>query len=178
MSNVPLPSVEYREVPDFPGYRVGSDGSVWSCRTKRGKFKETWHRLACSRRRKQRYVTVCFRSGPRNHVRYVHRLVLELFVGPCPDGMECRHVNGNPSDNRLENLSWGTKAENTADQLAHGKRRFGEQAPLAKLADKDIPIIRRLYDEGVDQAIIGDAFGVAQTTISRIVSGKRWQHVS
>ena len=40
----------------------------------------------------------------------VHRLVLEAFVGPCPEGMCCRHFpDRDPSNNKLENLSWGTK---------------------------------------------------------------------
>lgn len=42
----------------------------------------------------------------------VHRLILETFVGPCPPDMECRHLDGNPSNNKLENLKWGTAHEN------------------------------------------------------------------
>lgn len=53
-------------------------------------------------------------------VRLVHHLVLEAFVGPRPDGMECCHNNGDPSDNRLENLRWDTSSSNKRDQLAHG----------------------------------------------------------
>ena len=51
------------------------------------------------------------------------RLVLLAFVGPCPPGQEARHLNGNSLDNRAENLAWGTKAENTEDQFAHGRPR-------------------------------------------------------
>lgn len=52
--------------------------------------------------------------------RFVHRLVLEAFVGPCPEGMECCHNDGNPANNRLENLRWGTRSENVQDMLMHG----------------------------------------------------------
>lgn len=51
----------------------------------------------------------------------VHRLVLEAFVGPCPDGMECCHNNGIPGDNKLTNLRWGTRIENAADVRRHGR---------------------------------------------------------
>lgn len=51
--------------------------------------------------------------------RVVHRLVLESFVGPRPDGMECRHLNGNRQDARLSNLAWGTPMENAADKFDH-----------------------------------------------------------
>lgn len=44
---------------------------------------------------------------------YVHRLVLETFVGPCPPGMQCLHKDDNPANNHLSNLSWGTPAANS-----------------------------------------------------------------
>ena len=56
--------------------------------------------------------------------KFVHRLVLEAFVGPCPAGMVCRHFpDRNPANNRLENLQWGTPLENEADKLVHGTMR-------------------------------------------------------
>lgn len=56
--------------------------------------------------------------------RAVHQLVLETFVGPRPEGQETRHLNGDPADNRLENLCWGTPKENHADQISHGTRPY------------------------------------------------------
>lgn len=50
----------------------------------------------------------------------VHRLVLEAFVGPCPDGMEGCHFNGDPADNRLTNLRWDTRSANNLDAVRHG----------------------------------------------------------
>lgn len=51
---------------------------------------------------------------------WIHRLVLEAFVGPCPANHEACHWNDNPSDNRLENLRWGTRADNTLDKVRNG----------------------------------------------------------
>lgn len=51
----------------------------------------------------------------------VHRLVALAFIGPCPEGMEVLHINGEPDDNRLENLRYGTRAENVADTIRHGR---------------------------------------------------------
>lgn len=50
----------------------------------------------------------------------VHRLVLDAFTGPCPDGMEACHGDGNPANNNASNLRWGTRAENVRDQVRHG----------------------------------------------------------
>src|SRR5262249_28995701 len=50
-----------------------------------------------------------------------HRLKLEAFRGPCPSEMECRHLDSNPLNNKLENLVWGMPAENLADRRAMGR---------------------------------------------------------
>ena len=50
----------------------------------------------------------------------VHRLVLAAFVGPCPEGEEVRHLDGNPGNNRLSNLAYGTRGENNLDAVRHG----------------------------------------------------------
>ncbi|WP_052459590.1 HNH endonuclease [Tessaracoccus massiliensis] len=58
---------------------------------------------------------------------YVHRLVLEAFIGPCPAGHECCHRNDDPSDNRVENLYWGTRADNMLDRVANGKHHMARR---------------------------------------------------
>lgn len=50
----------------------------------------------------------------------VHRLVLLAFVGPCPDGMEGCHNNGDSLDNRLTNLRWDNRSGNMLDAVRHG----------------------------------------------------------
>ena len=56
----------------------------------------------------------------KNNSQCVHKLVLLAFVGPTPKGHECLHGNGDPSDNRLANLRWGTRADNIRDAVRHG----------------------------------------------------------
>ena len=45
---------------------------------------------------------------------------MAAFVGPCPDGMEVCHNNGDATDNRLENLRYGSHSENMLDKRKHG----------------------------------------------------------
>ena len=54
----------------------------------------------------------------------VHQIILETFVGPCPEGKVCRHKNSNPYDNRLVNLCWGTQQDNIRDQILLGTDTF------------------------------------------------------
>lgn len=51
----------------------------------------------------------------------IHRLVLESFVGPAPDGREGCHRNDDPTDNRVQNLYWGTRSDNLRDAVRNGK---------------------------------------------------------
>ncbi len=63
--------------------------------------------------------------------RTVHSLVLETFTGPCPPGMEALHADDNPGNNRLSNLSWGTRSENSYDAIRNG-RHFHASAAHCK----------------------------------------------
>ena len=66
------------------------------------------------------YPRVVLCRNKERHTHYVHTLVLLAFVGERPAGMECLHKDGNPKNNRLENLRWGTPSENNLDIIAHG----------------------------------------------------------
>jgi hypothetical protein len=51
----------------------------------------------------------------------MHVVVMLTFVGPCPEGMEIRHLNGISTDCRLDNLAYGTPTQNMTDNVTHGK---------------------------------------------------------
>lgn len=59
-------------------------------------------------------------GGGRGKTHLVHRLVAIHFIGDPEPGQEVCHLNGDPSDSRVENLVWGTRAENHYDSVAHG----------------------------------------------------------
>jgi len=51
----------------------------------------------------------------------LHSLVLAAFVGPRPNGAEILHGDGDPSNNELVNLRYGTQEENTKDWVRHAR---------------------------------------------------------
>jgi NUMOD4 motif/HNH endonuclease len=55
-----------------------------------------------------------------NRFRRIHTLVLEAFVASRPDGLECRHLDDDKTNNRLDNLLWGTGSENSIDRVQNG----------------------------------------------------------
>lgn len=53
----------------------------------------------------------------------VHTAVLLAFVGPKPPGCICLHGDGEPYNNNVSNLKWGTHKENSEDARRHGRIR-------------------------------------------------------
>lgn len=107
--------------------------------------------------------------------RSVHSLVLEAFVGPRPEGLECRHLNGNPLDSRLENLRWGTKSENYADRHGHGTANDGERHGNAAISNS--VAIGIFQAEGTDPEI-AKRFGVTSTQVNKIKHGHGWRGIT
>jgi len=52
--------------------------------------------------------------------RMIYQIMMEAFVGPYPEGMEIRHLDGDPANCALENLRYGTRSENRRDSVVHG----------------------------------------------------------
>src|SRR5699024_9726058 len=78
--------------------------------------------LASATNAKGYRVVDLYRDGVAYRYR-VHVLVLETFTGPRPEGLEARHLNGNPGDNRVGNLEWNTHSVNMLDKARHGTFR-------------------------------------------------------
>jgi DNA invertase Pin-like site-specific DNA recombinase len=108
----------------------------------------------------------------------VHQLVLLTFVGPLPEGQEVRHLNGDRSDNRLENLCYGTRKENANDAVEHGTQPHGETHGRCKLAEEQVrEIIRLAAEQGVRGTEIANRFGVSESLICMILNNQSWTHL-
>lgn len=173
-------TVEYRDISGFPGYRIGNDGSVWSSRPygNRNRPPAEWRRVQ-SHVKRHGYSDVTIRNASsKPHTLLVHRLVLQAFCGPCPDGCECRHLDGNRTHNAFANLAWGTATENAFDRRSHGTAVVGVKSNFAKLTESGVREIRNLYSQGrCTQTELAKAYCITQANISEIVRRNTWQHV-
>lgn len=78
-------------------------------------------------RRDGTHHAVCLYRGKGRRSWFVHRLVLIAFVGPPTPGQVCCHNDGDPHNNRLSNLRWGTHSENNQDCVAHGNNHYKQR---------------------------------------------------
>lgn len=109
----------------------------------------------------------------------VHRLVLEAFVGPCPAGQEARHGPGGQQDNRLVNLSYGTKVQNAQDKRRDGTYVEGSVSVNAKLTEDIVRECRRRYAAGGGTTVsLAAEFGVSQLGMWKAINRQTWRHVA
>lgn len=111
----------WRSVPGYPGYEASTEGRI------RSLLREPGGRVLVARTDKGGYQIVGVRTRDGQKNRTVHSLVLLAFVGLRPEGMESRHLNGDPADNRPANLVYGTKSENARDKFHHGTDHYASR---------------------------------------------------
>lgn len=156
-----------KPIPKFPGYQITKDGEVWSepnhCHSKNKRLKPG---LSGS------YLTVSLGKQGKQCTRRIHCLVLETYVGPCPDGLECRHLDGNSVNNRLTNLCWGTRSENHYDAVRHGT------CPHCKLIEEQVKLIFNTYHDGAySQKELAEYFNVDIHSINMIINKRTWKYL-
>lgn len=112
---------EWREIQGFPDYSISSHGRVISRRRGVPRVMNptpvTGGYL---------HVRLFSREG-RSATRRVHSLVIEAFIGPRPDGLQVRHLDGDQKNNRAENLAYGTASENARDMVRHGTHNYASR---------------------------------------------------
>lgn len=149
-------------------YYVTDDGRIWSERT--NKFLSFQYD-------KNGYVKVQMRSTDGKSHRYsVHRLVMENFKPV--DGMEflqVNHIDGDKTNNRLENLEWTTCQENIQHAIDHNLRATINGS--AKLTPEQVIEIYRRANNGETNVTLGKEFGIHPDQVGRIKGKKSWKEV-
>ena len=177
----PAGEVEYRELAEYPGYRIGSDGSVWTSRTSGpitsnkscGPWKIMRPQLGNSGYR-------ILRLNGGKVTRYVHRLVAAAFLGPCPPDLTVNHKDGVKTNNTKGNLEYLTIRENHKHAIAMGLYTPGNGnhgiGPPPKLTEANVERMLKDRAAGSTYKELASRYGVSYGTAERTCSGKirRW----
>lgn len=110
---------------------------------------------------------------------YVHRLMVQTFLGPIPEGFCVNHIDGVKDNNDLNNLECITLGDNVRHAFKNNLMKpllpkKGEDNPAAKLTSVDVNEIRELLLTSLTQTEIAKIYNVTQSTISGIGLGKTW----
>jgi hypothetical protein len=152
----------WKNIPGFElKYAVSDRGRVYSFANK------GWRFLTPRVRRNSGHVSVAL-NGVKQ--RYIHELVLTTFVGPCPPGMQARHLNGVPNYNWLDNLEWNTPGVNVVDKKHHDGQK-------GKLLIGEVISIKQSLALGVKRCDLAKEYGVSYSTIRCIANGQNHAEV-
>ena len=180
---VDQPGEVWKVIPSFPDYQVSNQGRVRSQLLQfSGRKSEEW-RIKAPGTAPFGYQFVLLRKDGKTYNRKIHGLVLEAFVGPRPtiNGERActRHLNGNPADNRVENLAWGTMKENMADKKAHGTANYlrGEDSWNAIFTEEQVAGFKERMAAGEWYRDIANEIDRPLAVIYNIGVGKSWKHV-
>ena len=165
---------EWRDIPGFEGmFQVSSMGRVKSLDRIVGGAGGRTRVFPGSMRSFGRagagYRNVTLGKNGRRRTFRLHRLVLSVFVGPCPEGFQGSHLNGDPGDNRLCNLKWESARDNHMRQWDHGTRP-------SVLTREDVIEIRARRAAGEPFRTIFPDYSAAESTITQAASGHTWSH--
>ena len=162
-----------KEIPIAKDYWAREDGEIIS--KKSGKYRV----LSSSLNKANGYYNLKVGIGINKYKTYnVHQLIAMAFIGLVPDGMEVLHFDGDKANNRVSNLSYGTRLENHSDKIRHGTSGKGEQNAMSKLTKDDVLSIRARYKKGVYGYIrVAKEFSVHSGTIQKIINREIWKHI-
>ncbi len=166
-----------KDIKGVSGYKINKNGEIFSCLNTSGKMSMSWHKLKPCRDSRG-YFTVALRGKTHK----VHRLVAETFMpNPKNNPLVC-HKNSIQTDNRLENLYWGTYKENIRDSIELGRHRSlhqrGEKSAVAKLTDKKVRVMKWALHYGCPHKYLVEVFKVSLATIGNIKRGANWKHIT
>jgi len=161
----------FKKVPGFEYYWCSEFGDIYS--TYGNKIKKL-----SAPYDKYGYLRATLCASDRRHDLKVHQVVAKTFIGEIPKNMVVNHKDGNRTNNRFENLEYCTPADNERHaRRVLGKRLLGEKASRSKLSNKEVLMIRKLADKGMNQIEIAKKFNIGQVQVSRIVLRKNWSHI-
>lgn len=138
-------------------YAVNSSGGVaqmtrwWKLMTVIGQRSDGRGYLCCDIKIKGKWRT-----------KKVHHLVMGAFKGPTPKGYHIDHLDGDSTNNALDNLRWRKAGENSADC------RRGSRRGVKPLTEEQRDAVAVLIHSGWGTAKIARSVGISETTVRRL----------
>lgn len=185
MVDVSIASEQWRDICQWEGfYQVSNCGRVRSldrnCRQRGGTTRVLAGRILKGRVNNCGYRVVPLSHLGRLEVLQVSRLVVRAFIGEIPPGMQVNHIDGDKTNNAVENLEIVTPSQNIAHARQTGlvNQKYGDKTANAILNDETVKAIIRALKHGTKtQAQLARDHGVNKSTVHLISKRKNWRHL-
>ena len=163
-------------------YTCSKDGTVYSrCYNQHKHPSDTQPKVLVQNKIWSGYSIVKLSDGIGGFVYpSVHQFIWLYFNGPYDSRLQINHKNGIRDDNKLSNLELVTASENKKHGFRIGlsTRPIGEKSNNAKLTEKDVLEIRRLYaNQIISRNGIKLKYGISDSHVSGIVNRRYWKHI-
>ena len=153
-------------------YMISNKGNVYSKNIKRN-LKLTPNTRG--------YLRVAIHiPGERTHVVSVHSMVIETFKGPKPSPeYQIDHIDGDKSNNYVENLEWVTASENILRAFKNGLKEGvkGSDHPVSVYTDEQIHKACKLLEQGMTIPNVAKEVGIPKSYLYNIARGDNWAHI-
>lgn len=169
----------WKPIPGYDGYEVSDLGRVrsWRYGGGRGCYRRQVPLLMKPRSTWTNELSISLRKDGKDESCYVHRLVMLAFVGQRPAGMQICHWDGDPTNNRPDNLRYDTVKANAADTARHGRRSIGEHRWNHRLSESDVLCMREQRAAGSRLIDLSAQYHISVASVGRTVTGVTWRHV-
>jgi hypothetical protein len=169
---------EWRPVVGYEGiYEVSSAGGIRRIKTAKGGRIGPISAVLCNTGAGYFIVRLYDGTGSKGRrTVYIHRLVAAAFLGPCGEGLQVNHIDGNSRNNHAANLEYITQAGNVRHAVAIGLIPLGERSHSAKLTERQVREIIALKGKLTTRKV-GEMYGIACGVVSQIQNRKLWKHL-
>jgi len=165
-------------IPGLPGYKIDEKGNVWSYIVYGpGDYVRKQGRLLKSRISKGGYIIFNLHKNKKQLTTSAHRLLMITFKPTVICNLHVRHLDGNPQNNNLNNLAWGTAKDNARDCYSYGRPPIGENNNNAKITESLAVSLKNFLALGIKKITLSRAFGLGYNILNKIDRGESWQHI-
>ena len=161
--------MERNKIANFE-YEVDKEGRVYRIGTVKEKYQSV---------NRDGYKVVRLYKNNKSTAKTVHRLVALAFL-PNPENKPCvNHIDGDKTNNKLENLEWVTYSENTIHSFNNGLQipLKGEDCPTSKYTNEQVHEVCKLMEQGLRNIEITEKLGFPKTLLKNIRNGSSWESI-